>query len=99
MNYLNQLFCYSFNRLLVCLLSIHHISELVFHISQLIQTMDKDEKFTKGTFLMSFYLLKFYEAATNAFKIKFRIQLNHNFFFRNKLFSMFAHKSFRISLI
>ncbi|XP_018563997.1 translocating chain-associated membrane protein 1 isoform X1 [Anoplophora glabripennis] len=43
----------NFNRLLVCLLVLHHTSELFNHISQLIQTVDKDEKFTKGTRLVS----------------------------------------------
>lgn len=43
----------NFNRLLVCLLVLHYISELIHHISQLIQTMDKDEKFTKATRLVS----------------------------------------------
>ncbi|CAH0550321.1 unnamed protein product [Brassicogethes aeneus] len=43
----------NFNRLLVCLLVLHHISELVFHISQLIQTVDKDEKFSKLTKFIS----------------------------------------------
>lgn len=40
----------NFNRLLVCLLVLHHISELVFHVAQLVQTVDKEEKFTKGTY-------------------------------------------------
>ncbi|CAH1155288.1 unnamed protein product [Phaedon cochleariae] len=39
----------SFNRLLVCLLVLHHISELFYHGSLLIQTVDKEEKFTKWT--------------------------------------------------
>lgn len=39
----------SFNRLLVCLLVLHYISDLVFHAAQLIQTVDKEERFTKGT--------------------------------------------------
>ncbi|KAI4470918.1 translocation associated membrane protein [Holotrichia oblita] len=37
----------NFNRLLLCLLVLDHISELVLHISQLIQTVDRDDKFTK----------------------------------------------------
>ncbi|CAH1105761.1 unnamed protein product [Psylliodes chrysocephalus] len=43
----------NFNKLLVSLLVLHHISELFYHIFQLIQTVDKDEKFTKGTTLIS----------------------------------------------
>jgi len=43
----------NFNRLLVCLLLLHHGSELFYHISQLIQTVDKEEKFTKATRLVS----------------------------------------------
>ncbi|KAJ8954091.1 hypothetical protein NQ318_004396 [Aromia moschata] len=43
----------NFNRLVVCLLVLHHVSELFNHVSQLIQTVDKDEKFTKGTRLVS----------------------------------------------
>ncbi|XP_045462959.1 translocating chain-associated membrane protein 1 isoform X2 [Harmonia axyridis] len=43
----------SFNRLLVCLLVLHHTSELIFHISQLVQTVDKDEKLTKASTLVS----------------------------------------------
>ncbi|XP_018333013.1 translocating chain-associated membrane protein 1 isoform X2 [Agrilus planipennis] len=39
----------NFNRLLICLLVLHYTSELVHHIGQLIQTVDKDEKFTKAT--------------------------------------------------
>ncbi|XP_023015157.1 translocating chain-associated membrane protein 1 [Leptinotarsa decemlineata] len=39
----------SFNRLLVCLLVLHHVSEIFNHASQLIQTVDKEEKFTRGT--------------------------------------------------
>ncbi|XP_044759622.1 translocating chain-associated membrane protein 1 [Coccinella septempunctata] len=42
-----------FNRLLVCLLVLHHISELIFHVSQLIQTVDKDEKLTKASTLVA----------------------------------------------
>lgn len=42
-----------FNRLLVCLLVLHHISELIFHISQLIQTIDKDDKLTKASTFVS----------------------------------------------
>lgn len=38
----------SFNRLLVCLLALHHTAEWVFHLAQLLQTIDKDEKFSKG---------------------------------------------------
>lgn len=37
----------NYNRLLVCLLVLHYILELVLHVAQLIQTVDKDEKFTK----------------------------------------------------
>ncbi|CAG9831609.1 unnamed protein product [Diabrotica balteata] len=43
----------NFNRLLVSLLVLHHISELVYHFFQLIQTVDKDEKFSKVTTLVS----------------------------------------------
>ncbi|XP_019875204.1 translocating chain-associated membrane protein 1 [Aethina tumida] len=43
----------NFNRLLVCLLVLHHISELVFHVAQLVQTVDKEEKFTKVSKLVS----------------------------------------------
>ncbi|CAH1372630.1 hypothetical protein MTP99_014106 [Tenebrio molitor] len=43
----------NFNRLLVCLLVLHHMSELFYHIAQLIQTIDKDEKFSKGARLIS----------------------------------------------
>ncbi|KAJ3661432.1 hypothetical protein Zmor_005827 [Zophobas morio] len=43
----------NFNRLLVCLLLLHHASELFSHISQLIQTIDKDEKFSKVARLVS----------------------------------------------
>lgn len=32
----------------MCLLVLHYISELIHHIGQLIQTVDKDEKFTQG---------------------------------------------------
>lgn len=42
-----------FNRLLVCLLVFHHISELVYHISQLIQTVDKEDKLTKASSYVS----------------------------------------------
>ncbi|KAJ8927880.1 hypothetical protein NQ314_019624 [Rhamnusium bicolor] len=38
---------------LYAFLILHHISELFNHVSQLIQTVDKDEKFTKGTRLVS----------------------------------------------
>nr|CAH7713297.1 unnamed protein product [Callosobruchus chinensis] len=43
----------NFNRLLVCLLALHHIAELFYHGSQLIETVDKEEKFTKATRLVS----------------------------------------------
>ncbi|KAG5887932.1 hypothetical protein JTB14_003028 [Gonioctena quinquepunctata] len=42
-----------FNRLLLFLLNIHYVSELFYHGSQLIQTVDKDEKLTRGTRLVS----------------------------------------------
>ncbi|KAF2903461.1 hypothetical protein ILUMI_02723 [Ignelater luminosus] len=47
----------NFNRLLICLLVLHYISELIHHISQLIQTVDKEEKFTKATRLVSSVVL------------------------------------------
>jgi len=47
----------NFNRLLMCLLVLHYISELVHHIGQLIQTVDKDEKFAKATRLVSSVVL------------------------------------------
>jgi translocating chain-associated membrane protein 1 len=43
----------NFNRLLMCLLVLHYISELIHHIGQLIQTVDKDEKFTQATRIIS----------------------------------------------
>jgi len=43
----------NFNRLLVFLLVLHHISEVFYHIFQLIQTVDKEERFSKGTTLIS----------------------------------------------
>ncbi|XP_056648887.1 translocating chain-associated membrane protein 1 [Diorhabda carinulata] len=43
----------NFNHLLVCLLVLHHLAELVFHIFQLVQTVDKDEKFSKITSMVS----------------------------------------------
>jgi len=43
----------NFNRLLVCLLILHHASEFICHGAQVIQTIDKDEKFTKVTRLGS----------------------------------------------
>ncbi|XP_066157080.1 translocating chain-associated membrane protein 1 [Euwallacea fornicatus] len=43
----------NFNRLLVLLLVLHHAAEWVFHLSQLLQTIDKDEKFSKVTRLSS----------------------------------------------
>ncbi|KAK9881404.1 hypothetical protein WA026_016294 [Henosepilachna vigintioctopunctata] len=42
-----------FNRLLVCLLVLHHISEMIYHISQLIETVDKDDKLTKASTVVS----------------------------------------------
>ncbi|CAG9864353.1 unnamed protein product [Phyllotreta striolata] len=43
----------NFHRLLVFLLVLHHVSEFFYHIAQLIQTVDKDEKYSKGTKLIS----------------------------------------------
>lgn len=43
----------NFNRLLVCLLALHHTAEWVFHLAQLLQTIDKDEKFSKVARLAS----------------------------------------------
>ncbi|XP_022904148.1 translocating chain-associated membrane protein 1 [Onthophagus taurus] len=43
----------NFNRLLICLLVLHYASELVLHIGQLIQTVDRDDKFTKVTGIVS----------------------------------------------
>ncbi|XP_017786018.1 PREDICTED: translocating chain-associated membrane protein 1, partial [Nicrophorus vespilloides] len=43
----------NFNRLLVCLLVQHFSSELMIHIAQLVQTVDKDEKFSKITRTLS----------------------------------------------
>ncbi|KAF5272926.1 hypothetical protein FQR65_LT04855 [Abscondita terminalis] len=47
----------NFNRLLICLLVLHYISECIHHICQLVQTIDKDEKFVKITGLVSTVLL------------------------------------------
>lgn len=47
----------NFNRLLICLIVLHYISELTHHICQLIQTVDKDEKFAKGTRAVSIVVL------------------------------------------
>ncbi|KAK5640168.1 hypothetical protein RI129_010979 [Pyrocoelia pectoralis] len=47
----------NFNRLLICLIVLHYVSDLTHHICQLIQTVDKDEKFTKGTRLVSIAVL------------------------------------------
>lgn len=49
----------NFNRLLVCLLVLHHVSELVLHVSQLIQTVDRDDRFTKITGVISKVVLIF----------------------------------------
>lgn len=43
----------NFNRLLVFLLVLHHVAEFVYHGSQLLQTIDKDEKFIKVARLAS----------------------------------------------
>jgi len=37
----------NFNRLLLCLIVQHYSSELIVHIAQLIQTVDKDDKFSR----------------------------------------------------
>lgn len=37
----------NFNRLLVCLLVLHHISEFIHHAGELVLTVDKEEKFSK----------------------------------------------------
>jgi len=37
----------NFNRLLVCLLILHYVSEFVYHVTQLVQTVDRDEKWAK----------------------------------------------------
>jgi len=47
----------NFNRLLICLLVLHYFSELIHHICQLIQTMDKEENFAKATRLVSSVVL------------------------------------------
>lgn len=47
----------NFNRLLICLLVLHYVSELIHHICQLVQTVDKDEKFAKVTGLVSTIVL------------------------------------------
>lgn len=39
---------------------LHYISDLVFHVSQLIQTVDKEEKFTKGIETRSFSCALFF---------------------------------------
>ncbi|XP_030751449.1 translocating chain-associated membrane protein 1-like 1 [Sitophilus oryzae] len=43
----------NFNRLLVVLLVLNHTAQLVYHGAQLLQTVDKEEKFTKVTRLAS----------------------------------------------
>lgn len=43
----------NFNRLLICLLVLHYVLEVVLHTSQLIQAVDKDEKFSKAIKLVS----------------------------------------------
>ncbi|CAG9770663.1 unnamed protein product [Ceutorhynchus assimilis] len=43
----------NFNRLLVFLLVLHHVAEWAFHFAQLLQTVDKDEKFSKVARLTS----------------------------------------------
>jgi len=47
----------NFNRLLLVLLVQHYTSELVVQVAQLIQTVDKDDKFTKGSRLLSNVLM------------------------------------------
>lgn len=37
----------NFNRLLICLVVLHYVSELVHHIAQLVQTIDREEKWPK----------------------------------------------------
>ncbi|XP_060535281.1 translocating chain-associated membrane protein 1 [Cylas formicarius] len=42
-----------FNRLLVSLLVLHHVAELFHHLAQLVQTVDKEERFSRATGLVS----------------------------------------------
>ncbi|GLV32140.1 TRAM [Carabus blaptoides fortunei] len=39
----------NFNRLLVCLIVLHYMSDLVYHVAQLVQTMDREEKLSKNS--------------------------------------------------
>ncbi|KAH1002804.1 hypothetical protein HUJ04_008859 [Dendroctonus ponderosae] len=43
----------NFNRLLLVLLVLHHLAEWVFHLAQLLQTVDKEEKFSRVVRLSS----------------------------------------------
>ncbi|KAF7270736.1 translocating chain-associated membrane protein 1 [Rhynchophorus ferrugineus] len=43
----------NFNRLLVVLLVLHHTARLIYHGAQLVQTVDKEEKFSRVTRLTS----------------------------------------------
>lgn len=43
----------NFNRLLVCLLVLHYMSELVYHVAQLVQTIDREENLSKICNLVS----------------------------------------------
>ncbi|XP_065161371.1 translocating chain-associated membrane protein 1 isoform X2 [Atheta coriaria] len=37
----------NFNRLLICLVFLHYVSEFFVHLMQVVQTLDKDDKFSK----------------------------------------------------
>ncbi|KAF5296204.1 hypothetical protein FQA39_LY12658 [Lamprigera yunnana] len=47
----------NFNRLLVCLLVLHYISEFTCHFCQVLQTVDKDEKYAKLASLVTTIVL------------------------------------------
>lgn len=45
---MNELFCCSFNRVGLCLIVIHYISETFYHSARLIDFIDKEERGSKG---------------------------------------------------
>lgn len=50
------LYCFSFNRVAICLLVLHYFSEVIFHIARLIDFIDKEEKGSKGMILCKLIL-------------------------------------------
>lgn len=58
----------NFNRLLICLVFLHYVSEFFVHLMQVVQTLDKDDKFSKCKKLLNFFqMLSAYFLPTTIF--------------------------------